>query len=438
MLALWNYGITPYETSTSNRLVAPSLSVQSTTQTTATVKVNNKYDGYAYALAGQSIQKETNVIKGLYPECSDKLYLDVSLGDVHYQTSASYTTQSINPTVSLSANASSVSAVGSYIKGDAKVKSQSISLYSETEKGNKIKVTGLTPNAKYTAKYSLEVAYGENGEYTRTYSGSASITTKKLTLTTQQPKVISAGNVIVAAESNLDDEETNVGFEWRRNDWTDDFSSNTGGAYMYKGTMEGYIRNLYTEKLWKYRPFYESAAGDRYYGDWVGIDPTNTSYFEPTVHTYASVNVQGNKASVKGYAMRGSGNVSSQGFYYWKIGGNNVSVARMPAASIPKDAMKVEAEGNVMTATLEDLDYSSSYNYVAFVATSDGETFYGEEQTFTTNEAPSAIENVEADETGSTTEVARYNLNGQILPTRQKGLNIVRMSDGSVKKILVR
>lgn len=42
--------------------------------------------------------------------------------------------------------------------------------------------------------------------------------TKELTLTTSLPKVISAGNVIVAAESNLDDEETNVGFEWRRTD----------------------------------------------------------------------------------------------------------------------------------------------------------------------------------------------------------------------------
>ena len=91
-----------------------------------------------------------------------------------------------------------------------------------------------------------------------------------LVLNTQQPKVISAGNVIVAAKSNLDDEEEKDGFEWRRTDWTDDFASNTGTAYLFDGMMEGYIRNLYTEKLWKYRPYYESADGQRYCGEWVG------------------------------------------------------------------------------------------------------------------------------------------------------------------------
>jgi hypothetical protein len=192
-------------------------------------------------------------------------------------------------------------------------------------------------------------------------------------MTTQQPKVINVGNVIVAAESNLDDEETNVGFEWRRTDWTDEFESNSGTAYLYEGKMEGYIRNLYTEKLWKYRPYYESDSGNRYYGEWVGIDPTNTSYFEPTVHTYAQINVTGNRAEVKGYAMRGTDNVQSQGFMYWQ---NNTSVSlRRRATSVPGGAMVVNASGYVMTATLEDLEYEATYNYMAFVTPSEGETF---------------------------------------------------------------
>ena len=57
---------------------------------------------------------------------------------------------------------------------------------------------------------------------------------------------------------------------------------------------------LNTEKLWKYRPYYEASSGKRYYSDWVGLDPTNTSYFEPTVHTYANINVTGNEAQVRG------------------------------------------------------------------------------------------------------------------------------------------
>ena len=253
-------------------------------------------------------------------------------------------------------------------------------------------------------------------------------------MSTQQPKVINVGNVIVSAESNLDDEETNVGFEWRRTDWTDEFASNTGTAYLYEGKMEGYIRNLYTEKLWKYRPYYESDSGNRYYGEWVGIDPTNTSYFEPTVHTYAQINVTGNRAEVKGYAMRGTDNVQSQGFMYWQ---NNTSVSlRRRAASVPSGATVVNASGNIMTATLEDLEYEATYNYVAFVTTSEGETFYGEMQTFTTSFDPDGIEDVKSSE--EATEVARYDLQGHMIAKPQKGINIIRYSDGTSKKVLLK
>ena len=151
------------------------------------------------------------------------------------------------------------------------------------------------------------------------------------------------GNVVVAAESNLDNGEKKVGFEWRRTDWTDEFASNYGTAYLFDGTMEGYIRNLNTDKLWKYRPYYESNTGRRYFGSWVGIDPTNTSYFLPTVH-----------------AMRGTDNVASQGFMYWP---NNTPFSpQRKVASIPGNVTVVQASGNVMTATLEDLEYETTYS----------------------------------------------------------------------------
>ena len=300
--------------------------------------------------------------------------------------------------------------------------------HTAVEKGeNEIKLTGLRPYETYDFSFTLAF---EDAAYERTYS----FRTEPLTLTTQQPKVINVGNVIVAAESNLDDEETNVGFEWRRTDWTDEFASNAGTAYLYNGKMEGYIRNLYTEKLWKYRPYYESDSGNRYYGEWVGIDPTNTSYFEPTVHTYAQISVTGNRAEVKGYAMRGTDNVQSQGFMYWQ---NNTSVSlRRRAASVPSGATVVNASGNIMTATLEDLEYEATYNYVAFVTTSEGETFYGEMQTFTTSFDPDGIEEVKASE--EATEVARYDLQGRMIAKPQKGINIIRYSDGTSKKVLVK
>ncbi len=297
--------------------------------------------------------------------------------------------------------------------------------------GYEIVFTGLDPETLYEGLASITLTY-EDASYTKSYS----FRTEPLTLTTQQPKIISLGNVIVAAESNLDDEETNVGFEWRRTDWEDDFASNFGAAYLYGGMMEGYIRNLYVERLWRYRPYYESDSGNRYYGEWVGIDPTNTSYFEPTVHTYAQIKVNGNKAEVKGYAMRGTDNVVSQGFMYWP---SKVSVSlRKKANSVPDNVTVVNASGNVMIATLEDLEYETTYNYVAFVTTSEGETFYGEEQSFSTSVDPDGIKEIKSEELRTKDDSSWYSLDGKKLAKPQKGINIIRYSDGTTKKVLIK
>ena len=303
------------------------------------------------------------------------------------------------------------------------------------EKGRKI--LGISQGEYTDVDYELKYKRSGFGDYSinaSIWNISSFIPSLKFTLS--QPRVISPGNVIVAAESNIDDEETNVGFEWRRTDWTDDFTSNSGGAYLFEGTMEGYIRNLNTEKLWKYRPYYESNSGNRYYGDWVGIDPTNTSYFEPTVHTYAQVSVDGNKAMVKGYVMRGSDNVTAQGFKYWKATAKARS-AMSSNATVPSTAMTITASGNIMEAELPDLDFEATYYYVTFVTTSEGETFYGEERTFTTGSDITGIEGVTTS-ANETVEVARYDLRGRKLATPQPGLNIIRMSDGTTRKQMVK
>lgn len=303
--------------------------------------------------------------------------------------------------------------------------------------GNTVILKGLDPNQSYKVGFILEYSQGNDQKWI--YSGMETIKTNSLILTTSSPKVIFPGNVIVAAETNLDEEETNVGFEWRRTDWEDEFASNTGAAALYEGTMEGYIRNLNTEKLWKYRPYYLSNSGTYYYGDWVGIDPTNTSYFEPTVHTYAKIEIEGNTALVKGYALRGTDNVTVQGFMYWKDANQDkAALAPRKVTEIPDDAMMVKATGQTMTATLKNLDYESTYSYVAFVTTSEGETFYGDVRSFTTGADLTGIENVEVSTQEQATEVARYNMNGYRITSPQRGINIVRMSDGTVRKVMVK
>lgn len=292
----------------------------------------------------------------------------------------------------------------------------------------------LLANTKYTFTYEVKFANGDS------QTQDVVVYTDYLTLKTLQPRIISSGNVIVAATSNFGDEETNVGFEWRRTDWTDDFASNTGNAYLYGGRMEGYIRNLNTNYLWKCRPYYESATGSRYYGDWVGIDPSNTSYFEPTVHTYATYSVDGNQAKVKGYALTGTDKVTSQGFVYWPVSTRvkaEANSAPAKVASVPDDAKTVTAKGVVMEASLTGLEYNTTYCYAAFVTTSEGETFYGEMQTFTTGEDLTPVESVEVTPQAVSIE-AIYDASGRRQPRMQRGLNIIRMSDGTTRKVLVK
>ena len=207
---------------------------------------------------------------------------------------------------------------------------------------------------------------------------------------------------------------------------------------MYEGMMEGYIRNLNTNFLWKYRPYYLSNSGTYYYGDWMGLDPTNTSYFEPTVHTYAKIQVEGNTALVKGYALRGTDNVKVQGFKYWKTANGVKAASYAPnRIAVPSDAITVEATGQVMTASLKNLDYETEYCYVAFVTTSEGETFYGEQQVFKTPADLTPVEDLRAEES-PVTVVARYDLQGRRIAKPVSGVNILLMSDGTTKKVVVK
>ena len=433
LLAVWNYGVDPYEIDTETKLSRPSISVLSTTQATITYQINNFYPELEYDVVGNPVSEDTYIITDLRPNYTQVIPLTVRSANNSYSTSGNATTSSISLLLtSKEITSSSLTLEGSYLAGDAKVVSSSVIINGTETEGVEGKIHGLNPYTTYNCKFKIVVEYGEGETYT--YEFSSNIRTEPLTLTTQQPKVVSMGNAVVAAESNLDDEETNVGFEWRRTDWTDEFASNTGTAYLYEGRLEGYIRNLYTEKLWKYRPYYQSDSGNRYYGEWVGIDPTNTSYFEPTVHTYAQIHVTGNRAEVKGYAMRGTDNVVSQGFMYWP--GNTSVSLRKKANSVPDNVTVVNASGNVMTATLEDLEYETTYNYVAFVTTSEGETFYGELQTFSTSIDPDGIEEVKASE--DAVEIARYDIQGRKIAKPQKGINIIRYSDGTTRKLLVK
>ena len=73
---------------------------------------------------------------------------------------------------------------------------------------------------------------------------------------------------------------------------------------------------------------------------------------------------------------------------------------------------------------------------MAFVTTEEDETFFGEVQTFSTDVDPDGIGGIRADEEAA--EVARYDIQGRAIDKPQRGLNIIRYSDGTTRKVVVK
>ena len=410
----------------------PSLFEAKVTQTTLTVSTKS---GMAEAknvkLTVEGEEYDAAMITGLAPNQTYRVKATADIGGYNWTEEFEVTTMNIAVNFSCNASPTTLDISSSYDAGDATVTYASFS--SETEV-NTLNITGLEPGQEYEYTYYITTKEGGTATYKAHFS------TEALELKILQTKVVQIGDVVIVASSNIVEEDNvSVGFEWRRYDWPNDIENRSGAAYIYEGTIEGSVKNLNAEKFWKIRPFFQSQSGTRYWGDWMTIDPSDASYFEPSVHTYNTISVEDNTAELKGFVMEGTDNVEKQGFMYWK---NVPFSTRRYAKSIPDNAMVIEVKGNKMVAMLNDLDFDTEYSYVAFVTTSDKETFYGEEQTFKTGEASQdvidGINNIEHETSHIALSGTWYDLNGSRIPAPQKGVSIIRLSDGTVKKVLIK
>lgn len=317
-----------------------------------------------------------------------------------------------------------------YAAGDALIRKTRIN--GKETNNAMVSMSGLDPYTSYPFEYEIEYYIEKiNGSY-KTKVVKENFKTLPLELETLKPRVVSSTNAIVAASTNISDVETNVGFQWKKYDAPASLAPNEGYAAIYDGQLEGYIKNLQPTSYYNVRAFYKSASDKYYYSDWVTFDPSDFSYFEPTVHTYPVESSSDGSVKVKGYVLAGTDDITEQGFEYWGAA-SGAKARRMLAETPAGPVSKIFATGQVMTATLTDLAPSTTYTLRAFVTTVAGVT-YGEEQTFTTPADAAGI--IGIDSGMSEPEVTGYyDLNGRRHDEPFSGLNIIRYSDGTARKV---
>ena len=139
------------------------------------------------------------------------------------------------------------------------------------------------------------------------------------------------------------------------------------------------VNNLTAETAYEYKAFATTASGT-VEGEVMNFTTVAAPVVAPTVTTLAATGITHETATLNGTISAGSETITAQGFEYKAEGVENWS--------------SVEANGENMSATLSDLEASTTYEFRAFATTESGNT-YGETMTFTTLSA-SGLEQIES------------------------------------------
>lgn len=382
----------------------------------------DNYKDARYVFTVENLHPNTNYTVGLY-------FGNKHLGDYTFKT------KGLVPSFKKTAlGITTFEGVGTYnLEGDEsdEIEEQFISFNGKKYPGKEITLTGLAPTTEYELSYSVKMK--DTGLETKNFKFK---TAGPLSLKTLNPKVVSRSAAIVGAESNLSEKETHAGLEWRKIDAPEEIPSKRVYITPIDGFMEGRIENLNTSVYYKVRAFYENYDGSKqWYGEWIGFDPSDFSYFVPTVHTFESVVPEENSADVKGYVLAGTDDIVSQGFEYWPSSSKDSSAPRLRMLA-NEEYSTVLANGQIMTATLPNLIPNKEYSFRSFAKTVK-EITYGEIRTFRTKESYSTVTEIETEQPTSTIE-GYYDLHGVCHEAPVRGFNIIRYSDGSVRKIIVK
>lgn len=359
-----------------------------------------EYDGKRYPFTGKDI-----VLTNLKTNTDYWITFYAVYNGKDYYTGSTIKTLSVNPSFTVAskgAGPTSLHLIGSYNLGDAKLKKCYFQGYAN--KGIDLVITGLQPGKAQRITFVVETEDGGIEKYT------ANKSTEKLSFESLTPKVVGNNSAIVCSKTNILDEETNVGFEWRKLDAPEIVPSKQGYGVVFNGILEGRINDLTASAYYKARPFYKDKDGNTYYGEWKGFDPSDYSYFAPTVHTYASYKLEASTAFLRGCVLQGTDNIIEQGFEYWEENAIDQSATRSSTG-----VKTIVATGQKISATITNLMSETTYSFRAYAKTEKGIT-YGETCQFSTP-VTSGINNLATNATGKISFNVKGNRNIQIVIT---------------------
>ena len=335
-----------------------------------------------------------------------------------YRSSYNWKSLNIQPAVKVSYEAGPTSCTLTFTGLMDEIVACSV-LNGEKEQGNTLSYVGLEPSSTYS-NVDFVVYNKENVSATL----QTTFLTGTLELVTLESKPTSNTSAILLAQTNLDEAETQCGFEWKRNDAPSDMAGKKEYATTANGIMAGRLMGLREDVYYKYRAFYESAAGKMYYGGWQYIFTGDAGVeFEPIIYTESAQKISEREATLLGYALEGSEPITEQGFEYWaerrvRLDEFAEQETEFFGTSELGQVHKVAAEGIAMQATLTELEAGTLYKYRAY-AKAGGKTYYGKEAAFVTLGAYGGQDvDTAVDQVSEAQEAQKILRDGQILILR--------------------
>ena len=276
-------------------------------------------------------------------------------------------------------------------------------------------------------KYMVESRCGYHGEVIVRNPTLSEDLTYRLQRENQILASVTIGNIFY-------DGQEDVGFEYREQGANEEKPIRVSGV-VFDHKLEGVISNLEKGKTYEVRPYgYDWRNDIEVQGQWTTVTIGEPSFYDPIVHTYSDgASVDFNYVILHGVVLCGTDDIIEQGFEYWTINDDNTK-PRHDASST--DVQKVRGREQFMYVRMDNLSPGTTYGYRAFASTATA-TVYGDEYTFMTMNTANGIDEVDV-RVSPENKRLYYNINGQQLTTLRRGINITRMNDGTVKKVLVK